>query len=168
MERLQASSFCPQVSVRSLDTGPNRELQDKTTTEFKFWPLKGEVISIPFLSSYSEPTRPFIFLLWGLLCSILNSSDLGNYFIPLATLGILLKILEIDLIIDIRDIDLFFASLGWLIPIFLAPFPKYIPLYTFYFHHTNPFMFPQLAMIFDNTMPSHILFWFLFLPCLSH
>lgn len=39
-ERLQESSLCPQVSVRSLEMGHNRGLQEKTTTEFKIWPLK--------------------------------------------------------------------------------------------------------------------------------
>ena len=91
-ERLQGSSLCPQVSVRSLEMGDNRDLQEKTTTEFKIWPLKGEAISTPFPPSYSESTRPFVFLVWGLLCSTLNSSHLGNYFIYLATLGTLLKI----------------------------------------------------------------------------
>lgn len=91
-ERLQGSSLCPQVSVRSLEMGGNWDLQEKITTEFKIGPLKGEAISTPFSPSYSESIRPFVFLVWGLLCSALNSSYLGNYFIYLAILGILLKI----------------------------------------------------------------------------
>ena len=75
-------TVCPQVSV----TGSDNNLQEKTTTWFKFWPLKAEVISTPVPPSYSKPTSPFIFLLWSLLCSPLNSSDLGDYFIPSTTI----------------------------------------------------------------------------------
>ena len=65
LETSQASPLCPPVSVRSLATGGNRVggLQQKTTPEFKFWPLKGEVISTAFPPPHSEPTRPFSFLL---------------------------------------------------------------------------------------------------------
>ena len=75
--------------------------QQKTTPEFNLWSLKGEMMSTVFPPPQSEPTRPFGFLLWGLQCS--TFSDLGNYFIPLATLGILLKVSRMDLINDRQD-----------------------------------------------------------------
>lgn len=57
---------------------------------------------------FSEPTRPFVFLLWGLQCSTVNSSDGEDHFLPPATLRILLKVSEMDLITDTRDRDAFF------------------------------------------------------------
>lgn len=109
---------------------------------------------------YSEPERLFGFLLWSLRCSVLNSSAAGDCVIPLATLEIVLKISEMDLIIDRRARDIFWTHLCWHMSLFLVPLPNIFP-YIFFTASSfvispdlpQSFLMPRLRIVRSCSLP---------------